>query len=63
MRVAKPTPKSAADPQVAGPGVHLTLTCSTKVLRPDQTLEDAGLYDGSIVSRPYAFFFGERSSS
>jgi len=36
--------------EVAGPGVHLTLTCSTKVLRPDQTLEDAGLYDGSIVT-------------
>lgn len=36
--------------EVAGPGMNLTLTCSTKVLRPEQTLEEIGLYDGSVVT-------------
>eukprot|EP00435_Cladocopium_sp_Y103_P067875 s402_g30.t1 len=36
--------------EVAGPGMNLTLTCSTKVLRPEQTLEELGLYDGSVVT-------------
>ena len=36
--------------QVAGPGVQLTLTKDTKVLRPEHTLSESGLYDGAVVT-------------
>lgn len=36
--------------EVAGSSLNITLTTDIKVLRPEQTLQENGLYDGSVVT-------------